>query len=126
MLVLLFGSETWNLTEPVLESLEGFHLWAAYRVAGMMPQMDADGTWTYPESDKVLEAVGLHKISHYMEVRRQTIANFIVNQSIFELCWQGERKRGSPRRQFWWEQPMDLAAAAAEIAEADAEEAEGG
>jgi hypothetical protein len=56
----------------------------------------------------VLTAAGLETISHYMGVRRQTVANFIVNQPIFELCAGAVRKRGSPARPFWWDQPMDL------------------
>ncbi len=34
-------------------------------------------------------------ISHYMDVCRQTVANFIVNRLIFELCAGAVRKRGS-------------------------------
>ena len=31
--VLLYGSETWNLTKTALAWLEGFHIKAAYRMA---------------------------------------------------------------------------------------------
>ena len=43
-----------------------------------------------------------------MDVRRQTVANFIVNRPIWELCAGAVRRRGSPIRPFWWDQPMDL------------------
>jgi hypothetical protein len=43
-----------------------------------------------------------------MDVRRQTVANFIVNQPIWELCAGAVRRRGSPIQLFWWDQPMDL------------------
>ena len=58
----------------------------------------------------------MYPIAHYVEVRRQTIAQFIVNQPIFEYCMEGGRKHGSRTRQFWWEQPMDLDAARADAA----------
>ena len=48
-----------------------------------------------------------------MQVRRQTIANYIVDRPILTFCREGERLRGSSPRQFWWEQPMDLDAARA-------------
>ena len=67
-----------------------------------------DGLWVYPPSDEVLEEVGLHPIVHYIEVRRQTVASFIVHRPIFDFCTDGERRRGASPRQFWWEQPMDL------------------
>ena len=74
-----------------------------------------------------MEEVGLHSIATYVEVRRQTISNFIVDRPIFDFCAEGERKRGTSPRQWWWEQPMDLeaargaAAAAAVVAAVDGE-----
>ena len=35
--ILLFGSETWNLSPVALERLEGFHITADRRLTGMMP-----------------------------------------------------------------------------------------
>ncbi len=66
--VLLFESETWKLSPSSLKSLEGFHLRAACRMAGMQPTRNTDGMWTYPSSKDVLKAVGLKMIDHYIEV----------------------------------------------------------
>ncbi len=44
----------------------------------------------------------------HVDVRCQTVANFIVNQPIYELCVGAVRKRGSPVRPFWCDHPMDL------------------
>ena len=78
--VLLFGSETWNLTPPLLKSLEGFHLRAAWRMAHVhKPVSNPDRSWTYPATEDVMEETGLRLIAHYVDVRRQTIARFIVN-----------------------------------------------
>jgi hypothetical protein len=70
-----------------------------------------DGTWTYPNSAQVLEDVGLKTIAHYIAVRRQHIANYIINKPIFTRCVDGVRKQGSSNCHFWWEQLMDLEAA---------------
>jgi hypothetical protein len=44
--VLLYGSETWNLTETVLARLEGFHIRAAYRMARVhKPWKGLFGNW---------------------------------------------------------------------------------
>ena len=109
--VLLFGSESWCLSDTAMKRLEGFHVRAAWRMAREnKPRRRADGTWSYPETDAVLEEVGLHSISHYVGVRRATIATFIVNRPIYEACVAGERKRGSAPRKWWWEQPLGLEA----------------
>ena len=39
--------------------------------------------------EEVLEEVGLYLISHYAEVRQQTIANFIVDRLIVGYCEGG-------------------------------------
>jgi hypothetical protein len=62
----------------------------------------------YPHLEDVLQAVGLKPITHYVGMQQQTVANFIINQPIYELCSGAVRKRGSPVQPFWWDQPMDL------------------
>jgi len=74
------------------------------------PHINPDGSWAYPPSELILEEGALHPITYYVEVRRQTIAKFIVNQLIFNFCTEGERRRGSSPRQYWREQTMDLEA----------------
>ena len=126
--VLLFGSETWNITPSSMKCLEGFQLRCAYRMAkANKPSRDPlDDTWAYPRTEDVLEECGLHSIAHYIEVRRQTVARYIVDRPIFTFCMEQGRRRGtSACRQWWWEQPMDLdlardeAAASSDVAEDD-------
>ncbi len=99
--VLLFGSESWKLSPSSLKSLEGFHIRAARCMAGKMPTRNLDGTWTYPSLNDVLKAVRLRTIDHYIGVCWETIACFIVDQPLFVLCRDGERKRGSTHCTFW-------------------------
>jgi len=107
--VLLFGSETWCLTPAALKSPEGFHLRAAWRMASAnKPHQESDNSWRYPDTPAVMEEVGLHPIAHYVEVRRQTIASYIVNRTLFNCCVNGERRRGTNPHLWWWEQPMHL------------------
>jgi hypothetical protein len=106
--VLLYGSEMWNLSPTSLKPLEGFHICAAWQMSGLWPGKKPNRSWSYPCSKDVLEAASLHINAHYMCVRRQTVANFIVNQLIWELCAGAVRRWGSPIQPFWWDQPMDL------------------
>jgi hypothetical protein len=111
--ILLFGSKTWNLSPVSLKCLEGFHLRAAWRMAGKRPKKLPDGMWTYPNSAAVLDEVGLKTIPHYIGMRRQHIASYIVDKPIFQACVDGVRRRGSSAHQFWWAQLMDLETARA-------------
>jgi hypothetical protein len=77
--VLLYGSETWSLSPLSMKRLEGFHIRAAWRMSGKRPERDVDGSWMYPYSEEVLEAVGMKYIAHYVDIQQQTVENFIVN-----------------------------------------------
>lgn len=80
-------------------------------MAGKRPLKLRDGvrglTQT-PNSGKVLAKVWLKTIAHYIGVGRHHVANYIVDEPIFQSCVEGMRRRGSSAHQFWWEQSMDL------------------
>ena len=56
-----------------------------------------------------MEECGLRTIGENIQKRRDTIAAYVVERSIFRDCMDSERKRGSVPRKWWWEQEMDLA-----------------
>jgi hypothetical protein len=107
--VLLYGSETWVLSMASLARLEGFHLRTAYRMAKKhVPWQGPRQQWVYPPSDKVLEECGMHTIKHYIDVRREAIAKYVVDRSILAECQGADRRRGLMPRRWWWEQKMCL------------------
>jgi hypothetical protein len=107
--VLLYGSKTWNLTTTSLARLEGFHIRPAYRMAEKhKPKKGPNHAWAYPRSSNVLQECSMATILHYIEVRRATIFQYVVDRPIYKACKEGERRRGSPPRQWWWEQKMSL------------------
>ena len=108
--VLLFASETWNLTPSALKKLEGFHTRCAWRMNRTnVPRKGHGGAWEYPSVEASLKEAGLATVEDYVRRRRSTIARWIVDRPIYEACKEGERRRGtSACRQWWWEQPMGL------------------
>ncbi len=94
--VLLYSSETWNLTKDVLVWLEGFHVRDAYRMSQVhRPKRVArNNRWVYPKTSDVLEECGMEKIQHYIQKRKSTIAKYIANCPILDACRQGECKHG--------------------------------
>ena len=106
--VLLFGSETWVTTPSMMRTLEGFHVRAARRMTGMMPERKSDGTWVYPDSEKVLKVAGLCTIAHYVGVWRATVLKYVSTRPIDELCMEASQKHDTGKKTYWFEQEMDL------------------
>jgi hypothetical protein len=108
--VLLYGSKTWNLTRAVLAQLEGFHVRAAYKmVRKYKPRKGLFGKWNYPlTKDAVLKECGLHSMEEYIQNSQTTITMYVVNRPLYLECKEGEHRRGSMPRQWWWEQELGL------------------
>ena len=74
--VLRYGSKTLNLTTTALAWFEGFHVRAAYRMAKKhkhKPWRGPNHVWVYPATGNVLKECGMHSISHYIDIRQETI-----------------------------------------------------
>jgi hypothetical protein len=95
--VLLYDSKTWILMTTALARLEGFHIRAAYQMAEKhKPKKGPNHMWAYPRSSNVLQECRMATILHYIDVRRATIFQYVVDRPIYEACKGGERRRGSP------------------------------
>ena len=102
--VLLFESETWNLTPTLTKQLKGFHIRATYRMTRTDKSWRSpNGERTYPSSEDMSEEVGMHTIASYIEVQRKMTVAFIINWPIFSFCKGGEQRHGTSPSQFWWE-----------------------
>jgi hypothetical protein len=72
--VLLYGSETWNLSTTALAWLEGFQIHAAYLMAEKhKPKKGPHHGWVYLQSSDVVQKCGMATILHYINIRRATI-----------------------------------------------------
>ena len=56
--------------------------------------------WQYSKTAEVLKVAGRHTIAHYVGVRRQSIAQWIVKRPIFKMCRGEVRRCGTTPRQF--------------------------
>eukprot|EP00984_Skeletonema_dohrnii_P025742 scaffold14923_cov149-Skeletonema_dohrnii-CCMP3373.AAC.3 len=99
-----------------MRCLEGFYYRAACRMAREnRPKKNRQtGEWTYPARNDVFEEVGSYTLTEYIDKRRMTggqeeedfIGAYIsTERSIFDLCRNGERRRGTSARRWWWDQP---------------------
>ena len=83
---MLFRSETWVLTPWLEKSLQGFHHWAAWRMAGMFPKHKPERMWVYPPIGLALAMAGLEDIKVYISRCQNTVARYIATCPTIDLC----------------------------------------
>ena len=106
--VLLYGCETWVISDRMKKTLEGFHTRAARRITGIMPRR-LGGEWVYPSTTTVLKKAGMFSMEHYIAVRRNKLVDHIATRPIGELINGIGRLSGSTTsRLFWHEQTFEL------------------
>ena len=104
MSVLLYGSETWVVTDTMLKVLESFHHRAARRLTGRMARR-IQGVWVYPGLAKTMRKAGLFSIKEYIRRRQAHLEQHIALRPIHNLCTQAETRTGSASRVLrWWQQ----------------------
>ena len=92
---LLFGEETWVMTPRIGKTLGGFHHRVAGRLEGIQPRQDTGGRWVYLPLDAAMAEVGLEEVELYILCRQNTVAHYIENCLILELCLTEERRTGA-------------------------------
>ena len=101
---LLFGSETWVLSERLLQRLERFHARCARGIAHRHIRRLATGTWEHPPTNEVLEKCGLSPISTYIARRKTRLLHrYAENDSIlYRHCITSTPVGSGVHRQMWW------------------------
>jgi len=100
--MLLYGAETWMLTQPLLPLLRSFHHRCARYLARMANTQLADGTWVVPSSETALAAAGLHSIKTYITRRTATYLPFICTWAILLECQTSSTTQAAANHPVWW------------------------
>ena len=100
--VLLYGCESWVLTDQVWKTLESFHNRAARRIARKMAYKVGDA-WVYPDIDGAREDAGLYTIHHYVDKRQNRVATWVATRPIWPYCiaTDGDTDITSSRLMWW-------------------------
>ena len=101
--VLLYGSESWVISEIKLKQLRSFHHRVARYITGRHIKQLADGTYECPPTEEVLETAGLYPLETYIERRKNTIWTAIKNRPIIERCKNSTALSTTGRRTTWWD-----------------------
>ena len=78
--ILLYGAETWVISEAKLRKLRTFHRSCARLLTKRFIRQNEDETWHYPDSASVLIEAGLYEIEHNIQNRRDTLSEFCEKQ----------------------------------------------
>ena len=82
-MVLIYGSDSWVVTDAMLKVLEGFHHQVSWRISGMSARQVRDGGWECLSVVEALDSMWLCKMKEYIWRRLATIAEYIVNRPIY-------------------------------------------
>ena len=72
-------------------------------MVGMGPKLQRDGTWVYTPAGAALIMVGLEESGVYIARHQKTIAQFIANSPIMDLCLAADQKPELCLYMKWWE-----------------------
>jgi len=100
--VLLYGAETWTLTQPLLRLLRSFHHRCARYLSRMVNTQNEDGTWTPPPSETARAAAGLHSIETYIQRRTATFLPYIQSRAILRECQTSDATQAAANHPVWW------------------------
>ena len=84
--ILLYGSETWTLTEGLKRQFQSFHSRVARFLTGKHIRPLEDGSWHCPPTEDVLQEAGLETVEEYILRRRQTVRGFVRHRPMYLHC----------------------------------------
>jgi hypothetical protein len=100
--VLLYGSETWVLSQYCLRRLEAFHHKCARWLCGRHIRRLPDNTWEYPPSIEVLAACALSPLQTYIAKRRTTLLQYATTSSVLYQTCVSASPSAAKLRPVWW------------------------
>ena len=100
--VLLYGSESWTLSESMLQRIRSFHSRVARYICRRHIRKLEDDTWEYPPTAEVLEKSGLFTIDEYIRRRRETVWKFTSGRPIYAACCGAQVRERNHNRIVWW------------------------
>ena len=104
--VLLYGAESWTITERNWKRLESFQNRAVRYMTGKHIRKNGDGSWSYPNHYLLEKECGLFPIRTYIKRRRGTLRKYLEDNR--EPLLEEAKKLTAPARNsqkvLWWRQ----------------------
>jgi len=100
--VLLYGSESWTLTERTLKLFRSFHHRVARYLTGRHIRQREDGSWFCPPTADTLHQAGLETIDTYIQRRRGTVRSFVRDRALYQQCVRSRPLSTDVNKVVWW------------------------
>ena len=84
--VLLCGAEPWVLTDTMSQRIDGEHVIFLRQVTRKHATWRRDGYWRQVPEEEVLQVPGTQAIRTYVARRQATVAEWVDNRPIFDVC----------------------------------------
>ena len=104
--VLLYGADSWVITDKNWTKLRTFHNRALRYMTGKHITKNEDGTWEYPCHTDLQWKCGLFNIETYVERRRGTLRKYLTDNrgELLEEAMQTRKPARNANKILWWEQ----------------------
>ena len=100
--VLLYGSETWSLTEREFNLLASFHKKCVRCITHRWNRPRADGTWDCPNMRETYAAANIEPIEHYIEKRKSKLQHYAKDRAVYRRCKRINKTPRSSHKVVWW------------------------
>ena len=100
--VILFGAETWVLTQRMEKALDRFQSRVASRLTRKQTRRRTDGIWDYPPLEEALGEAELYGLRKSVTRRQNMVAQYILTRPILDLCERDTRRPGARVSWRWW------------------------
>ena len=104
--VLLYGADSWVVSEKDLSKRKSFHKRAIWHMIGTHIQKLNDGEWVYTDHCKLIFKSRLFSIETYLERRRGTLWEYFNNhrKGLVEEMERMDAFRRGCTKLLWWDQ----------------------
>ena len=104
--VLLYGVDSWVITEKNWKKLRAFHNRALRYMTGRHIKKKEDGTWEHPCHVDLQWQCGLFSIETYIERRRGTLRKYLEEnrKELMEETSKTTTPARNPNKILWWKQ----------------------
>ena len=89
--VLLYGSETWTISDRIRTLIDSFHHKCARYIVREFIYPREDGEWHVPATEEVLSKCGLKRIDEHIKKRREGLEKYL-----------SQRLAANPNQIVWW------------------------
>lgn len=104
--VLLYGADSWVITEKNWKKLRSFHNKALRHMTGRHIIKDSEDNWQYPCHVDLQWQYGLFSIETYIERRRGTLRKYLEEnrKNLLDEAFQTRTPVRNPNKILWWNQ----------------------